>query len=240
MVMKSINSREVAEVAKTRVVIIDEQAFFRAGVRQALSQVADFEIVECDPNHDPLAIIEASLPDITLLGSDLATHSGLELGRIIARNFPNTKVIILSPDPNDEELFEVIRSAAVACLQKNSSADELISTIRRATHGEYPINESVFTRPSVARHVLQQFQDVASLGGNIETIVAPLTKRETQILNYIANGKTNKQIAHVLQISEQTIKNHVSAILRKLNANDRAHAVVLAIRRGLISISGVS
>lgn len=225
-------------MAKTRVIIIDEQAFFRAGVRQALSQVADFEILEGDPNHDPLAMIEANLPDITLLGSDLATHSGLELGRKIARTFPNTRVIILSPDPNDEELFEVIRSAAVACLKKNSSADELVNTIRRASRGEYPINDSVITRPSIARHVLQQFQDVASLGGNIETIVAPLTQRETQILNHIADGKTNKQIAHILQISEQTIKNHVSAILRKLNANDRAHAVVLAIRRGLIAIGG--
>ena len=227
-------------MAKIKVIIIDEQAFFRAGVRQALSQVADFEIVECDPNHDPLGMIEANLPDVTLLGSDLATYSGLELGRKIARNFPNTKVIILSPNPNDEELFEVIRSAAVACLRKNSSADELIGTIRRASRGEYPINDSVITRPSIARHVLHQFQNIASLGGNIETIVAPLTKRETQILNYIANGKTNKQIAHILQISEQTIKNHVSAILRKLNANDRAHAVVLAIRRGLISINEIS
>ena len=223
-------------MAKTKVIIIDEQAFFRAGVRQALSKAADLEVLECDPNHNPLAIIEANLPDITLLGSDLATYSGLELGRKIARNFPNTKVIILSPAPNDEELFEVIRSAAVACLRKNSSADELVDTIRRASRGEYPINDSVITRPSVARHVLQQFQDIASLGGNIETIVAPLTQRETQILSHIAEGKTNKQIARILQISEQTIKNHVSAILRKLNANDRAHAVVLAIRRGLISI----
>jgi len=188
-------------VAKTKVIIIDEQAFFRAGVRQALSQAADFEVLECDPNHDPLAIIEASLPDVTLLGSDLATHSGLELGSRIARNFPNTRVIILSPDPSDEELFEVIRSAAVACLKKNSSADELVNTIRRAIRGEYPINESVITRPSVARHVLQQFQDVASLGGNIETIVASLTHRERQILSYIADGQTNKQIARILEIS---------------------------------------
>ena len=223
-------------MAKTRVMIIDEQAFFRAGVRQALSQQDDLEIVECDPNHDTMAIIEANLPDITLLGSDLATHSGLELGRKIARNFPNTKVIILSPDPNDEELFEVIRSAAVACLKKNSSAVELVETIRRASRGEYPINESVMTRPMVAKHVLNQFQDLASLGSNAETIVALLTRRETQILNYVADGNTNKQIARILNISEQTIKNHVSAILRKLNANDRAHAVVLAIRHGWISI----
>ena len=223
-------------MAKIKVMIIDEQAFFRAGVRQALSQQDDFEILECAPNKDPLRIIEAALPDVVLLGSDLASHSGLELGRKIARNFPNTKVIMLSPDPNDEELFEVIRSSAVACLKKNSPVEELTETIRRASHGEYPINESVTTRPSVARHVLRQFQNMDSLGDNMETIVVPLTYRERQILNYVAEGNTNKQIAHVLNISEQTIKNHVSAILRKLNANDRAHAVVLAIRSGWISI----
>jgi two-component system response regulator DegU len=223
-------------VAKTKVMIIDEQVFFRAGVRQALTQQDDLEVLECDPNHDPLGVIEANLPDVTLLGSDLATHSGLELGRKIARNFPNTRVIILSPDPSDEELFDVIRSAAVACLRKNSSATELVETIRRASRGEYPINESVITRPQVAKHVLRRFQDMASLGDNMDTIVALLTQREKQILNYIAEGNTNKQIAHILKISEQTIKNHVSAILRKLNANDRAHAVVLAIRQGWISI----
>lgn len=221
---------------KTKVMIIDEQAFFRAGVRQALSNQDGIEVKECDPNHDTLGVIEANLPDVVLLGSDLATHSGLELGRRIARNFPNTRVIILSPDPNDEELFEVIRSAAVACLRKNSSAEELIDTIKRASRGEYPINESVMTRPSVARHVLRQFQDMALLGDKMETIVAPLTQREMQILNYIADGNTNKKIARILGISEQTIKNHVSAILRKLNANDRAHAVVLAIRRGWIVV----
>jgi DNA-binding NarL/FixJ family response regulator len=96
------------------------------------------------------------------------------------------------------------------------------------------------TRPVVAKHVLNEFQSLASLGRNMETIVAPLTVRERQILNHIANGNTNKQIARLLSISEQTIKNHVSAILRKLNANDRAHAVVLAIRHGLISAEPVN
>jgi len=223
-------------VAKTKVMIIDEQAYFRAGVCQALSNQEDIEVIECDPKNNALGDIEANLPDVTLLGSDLATYSGLELGRRIARNFPNTRVIILSPDPNDEELFEVIRSAAVACLSKNSSAKELANTIRKASRGEYPINETVMTRPSVAKHVLQQFKDMALLGDKIENVVAPLTQRERQILNYIADGNTNKQIANILKISEQTIKNHVSAILRKLNANDRAHAVVLAIKRGWIII----
>lgn len=223
-------------MAKTKVMIIDEQPFFRAGVRQALEQQGEFEIMECGPNDAPLRLIEESMPEIVLLGSDLTTHSGLELGRNIVRNFPNTRVIILSPDPNDEELFEVIRTAAVACLRKNSDAAELVETIHRASRGEYPINETVITRPSVAKHVLNQFQEMASLG-DMETLVAPLTQRERQILSRIANGNTNKQIARLFNISEQTIKNHVSAILRKLSANDRAHAVVLAIRHGLISVS---
>lgn len=221
---------------KQKVVVIDEQPFFRAGVRQALSSSKNLEIIESDPNDKPLDLIEETLPDVVLLGSDLASHSGLELGRDIARRFPNTKVIMLSPDPNDEELFEVIRSSAVACLKKNTTATDLLNTIERATHGEYPINETVITHPQVAKQVLKQFQDLSTLGGNLESLVTPLTQREREILTFVANGNTNKQIALNLDISEQTIKNHVSAILRKLNANDRAHAVVLALRHGLINV----
>ena len=217
---------------KIKVMIIDEQAFFRAGVRQTLSDQSDLEILECDPTQDVLQLVEANLPDVALLGSDLASLSGIELGRKIAQHFPNTKVIVLSPDPNDEELFEVIKTAAVACLSKRASAEELASTIRRARSGEYPINESLMTRPKVAKQVLNQFRGMAR---TLEGIAAPLTKRETQILTYVAEGNANKEIARILGISEQTIKNHVSAILRKLNVNDRAHAVALALRSGWIS-----
>jgi len=217
---------------KIKVIIIDEQALFRAGVSQALSAQSDLEILECDPTQNPLELIEASLPDVALLGSDLASRSGIELGRKISQYYPNTKVIVLSPDPNDEELFEVIKTAAAGCLSKKANAAELASTIRRAHSGEYPINESLMTRPRVARHVLDQFRGLTK---PMEGVAAPLTKRETEILTYVAEGNSNKEIAHILSISEQTIKNHVSAILRKLNANDRAHAVALALHSGWIS-----
>jgi len=217
---------------KTKVMIIDEQAFFRAGVRQTLAPETDLEILECDPSQNVLELVEATLPDVILLGSDLASLSGIELGRKISQHFPNTRVIVLSPDPNDEELFEVIRTAAVACLSKRASGEELASTIRRARRGEYPINESLLTRPTIARHVLNEFRGLTK---TLEGIAAPLTKRETQILTYIAEGNSNKEVARILSISEQTIKNHVSAILRKLNVNDRAHAVALALQSGWIS-----
>ncbi len=220
---------------KIIVMIVDKQAFFRVGVRQALSQQSDFEILDGDPNNDLLGTIEADSPDALLLDIDFPSLSGLKLGRKIVRRYPNTRLIMLSPNLDNGELFEVIKSGAVAYLDKNTTADELASTIRQACRGEYPINDSLLAKPRVAEHVLRQFQDIVAMGNTMATITAPLTSRETQILTYIADGNSNKQIAHILDISEQTIKNHVSSILRKLNANDRAHAAVLAIRHGWIS-----
>ena len=220
---------------KITVMIIDKQLFFRVGVRQALSQDPDFRILDGDPNDDLLGLIEANSPDVVLLDIDFPSLSGLELCRKIVRHYPGIRVIMLTPNPNDEQLFEVIKTGAVAYLDKNTSGGELAEKVRQAYRGEYPINDSLTARPKVAEHVLRQFQTMVSMGRAMETVAAPLTARERQILSYIAEGNSNKQIAHILQISEQTIKNHVSAILRKLNANDRAHAVVLAIRQGLIS-----
>jgi len=218
------------------IMIIDKQAFFRAGVRQALSQQSDFKILDCAPAQEPLELIETNSPEVVLLDIDFPALSGLELGRKIVRRCPNTRVVMLSPNPNDEELFEAIKTGAVAYLDKNTTTEELVSIIRRACRGEYPINDSLIARPRVAEHVLKQFQDIVSAGKTMEGITAPLTHRETQILSYVAEGNTNKQIAHILEISEQTIKNHVSSILRKLNANDRAHAVALAMRNGWILV----
>jgi DNA-binding NarL/FixJ family response regulator len=223
-------------VDKITVLIIDEQPFFRAGVRKALADQTDFRILDCDPTDDPMGLVTSMYPDVVLLGSDLSNISAIDLGRTITRHYPNTRVIILSPDQNDIELFEAIKSAAVACLKKSVGAEDLGSIIRRAHMGEYPINDSLISRPSVARRVLKHFQDMTSMGRGLENIAAPLTRRERQILDHIAGGNTNNQIATILGISEQTIKSHVSSILRKLNANDRAHAVALAMRNGWIAI----
>ena len=230
---------------KINVMIVDSQPFLRSGIRQALTgeDGSDvMEIVECDPGDDgsnAMAQIAGSSPDIVILDIGYPLLSGLELGKKIVRLFPGSKVVVLSAnhEDDDDELFEVIKMGAVAYLRsKHCSRTELVDTIKRAFAGEYPINSSVNNRPQVAWRVLRQFQDMASLGKNMEDITAPLTTKEVHILTYIAEGNSNKRIANILGISEQTIKNHVSAILRKLNANDRAHAVFLAVRNGWISI----
>jgi DNA-binding NarL/FixJ family response regulator len=217
------------------VIIVDKQSFYRAGMRHALTAQADFNLLDCPPDEKIIPLVETNSPCVVLLDIDYPSLEGLEICRSIVRHFPDTKVVILSPSTDDEQLFEVIKTGAVAYIDKNTDPAELTETIRQAANGRYPINDSLTARPRVAEHVLQQFQSLVSMGTGIEKVTAPLTSRETQILSYIAEGNSNKQIANILDISEQTIKNHVSAILRKLNANDRAHAVVLAIRHGWIS-----
>jgi len=200
------------------------------------------EILECDPGENgsnAMAQIASNSPDVVLMDIGYPFLSGLDLGKRVTRHFPGTRVVILSanPDDDDDELFEVIKIGAVAHLRsKHCAPEELVETIKRASKGEYPINDSVSSSPKVAWRVLRQFQDMASMGATMEDLTAPLTPKEVQILSRIAEGNSNKRIANILGISEQTIKNHVSAILRKLNANDRAHAVFLAIRNGWISV----
>jgi len=223
-------------VSEVVVAIIDRSEFFRAGVRQKLSAQRDLRLMDCGPDQEPLKFINAYSVDVVLLDIDYPISKGLELGRAITRYYPNTRVIMLSSYFNDEELFETIKTGAAAYIDKRTSTELLISAIRRASRGEYPINDSIIARPAIAERVLRQFQEMALMGLVKEKLAAPLTHREIQILSYIANGSTNKQVAHVLGISEQTIKNHVSAILRKLNANDRAHAVALAIRNQWVSV----
>lgn len=220
---------------KIIVCVVDKQALFRIGVRQALSSQCDFEIYDAVPGEDIICFIEACSPEVLLLDIDFPSLNGLEIARRIQVTSPATKIIMLTANPDDRQLFEIVKTGAVAYLEKDTGSLELINIIRKVAGGQYPLNESVISRPDLAARVLKRFQNMhGSLICGADAVVTSLTSRELQILNLIADGCSNKQIATILDRSEQTVKNHVSNILRKLNANDRAHAVVLAIRGGWI------
>ena len=226
---------------KISVVIVDKQSLFRAGVRQALSAKPNIEVVaDCNLEPEAKEVIEAFSPDVVLIDANPPALTGIDFALQISRRFPGLPIVILSPYLDDDQLFQAIKAGAAAYLSKSVDVDELADTIERVHHGEYPVNNSVLARPRVAEKVLRQFQDLSLMGKAMETVAAPLTPREKEILSYIANGQSNKRIAYTLHISEQTIKNHVTSILRKLNANDRTHAVVMAMRYGWISPEEVS
>ena len=222
---------------KIQVIIISQQSLFRQGIEHSLSRVEDMAITgTAEVNEEVLSTIDVLPPDVALVDIDAPADSGLKLARKIRQRLTSVGVVVLTSNTDDAQLFQALKAQAGAYLSKEVSADELIDTIRRVANGEHPINETLTARPKLAEQVLQQFQEL-TWRSEAEGFISPLTPREREILNYIAQGYLNKQIAAELDISEQTIKNHVTSILRKLNANARTEAVVVAIKQGLISIS---
>jgi DNA-binding NarL/FixJ family response regulator len=223
--------------SRIQVFVISQQSLFQQAVENTLMDVADMVIVgTASVSEELLKTIDNLPPDVALLDLDGPSDTGLELAKKIKQRSPNIGVIVLTSNPDDNQLFLALKAQAVAYLSKEVTAEQLIEIIRRVSRGEHPINESLTTRPKVAEHVLQQFQELTSRS-EAEAFISPLTPREIEILEYIAQGFLNKQIAAELGISEQTIKNHVTSILRKLNANARTEAVVVAIKQGLIKIT---
>jgi len=224
------------ERPKIKVLIADQQPLFRQGVRTSLNQVADIEITgEVNSGSELLSAISTLYPDVVLLDIELSHTDGMDLAKGVKQLLPSAAVILLSPHPNDDELFEAIKSRVAGYLKRDVSSNELLATIRRAAAGEHPINDTFLAQPKVAHQVLEQFQNF-SWGKGAESLVSPLTPRETEILTYMAQGYFNKQIAVELSISEQTIKNHITSILRKLDANACTQAVITALKRGFITL----
>jgi DNA-binding NarL/FixJ family response regulator len=215
--------------------VVDNSTIFREGLRQSFARIEDIEVVgDSGINEEALELVMSFPPQVVLLDIGPPLLNGLSLIRQITLRSPAIPVIALTPYDNDENFFQAIKSGTAGYLIKNATADELALAIRRVHQGEYIINEMVLTRPKVAERVLKQFQSLSLMGTALERLTAPVTSRELEVLDYVAHGYSNKQVAYKLGISEQTIKNHMSSILRKLDANDRTQAVVLAIHYGWI------
>ena len=229
------NDRRNQSYERVRIVIVDDHALFRVGIRQILEREPDFEIVaEADDARSALDASFATNPDVILMDLSLPAPGGIETTSRIKRELPSTAIIVLAVSEDEDALFDAIKAGAAAFILKDVNPDDLVTIIRRVVAGEYLINDKVFSKPAVASRVLKEFRELAVYGQEAAPIFAPLSPREVEILDNIAQGMTNKQVAYALSISEQTVKNHMSSILRKLSVNDRTQAVVYAMRQGWI------
>jgi len=225
------------EGVKTRIVIVDGHTLFRRGVRNILELEGDMEVIgEAGNGREAIALVEELTPDVILMDVGLPAPNGIETTQRIKRELPHTGVVVLAANDDEDQLFEAIKAGAAAYVLKDIDPSDLIAIIRRVRSGEYLINDKVFAKPAVASRVLKEFRELAVYGNDAQPIFAPLSPREVEILDNIAQGMTNKQVAYALSISEQTVKNHMSSILRKLSVNDRTQAVVYAMRQGWIKI----
>jgi DNA-binding NarL/FixJ family response regulator len=226
-----------------KLLIVDDHPLFRQGVRAALSAYDDINVVaEAASGEEALQWLEDATPSqepsLVLVDLNLPQMTGLELTRQIRHQYPRIGVVMLSMHESDEAAFNALQAGAAAYRPKDIKPKELAEILRRVSHGEYVINDMVFEDPKVASRLLSQFRniprDVANVPGNDFPLFTPLSEREIEVLERIAGGGSNRDIAEALGISTQTVKNHISSILRKLSLNDRTQAVLFALRRGWI------
>jgi DNA-binding NarL/FixJ family response regulator len=222
---------------KIRVLIAEREALYRRGIEASLQAHDRFEVIaSVDTVEEVYRYSDEKSPDVALLGTNLAEAPGLTLCREMRRRFPVVAIVILAANENDDELFGAIRAGAAAYSGRDISEDMLAQLIERSARGEYVINEQLLSKPYVAARVLDQFRSNTLGDTNLNSEFMPLTDRELEILKRVSDGMTNAEIGYALGISAQTVKNHVTSILRKLAVNDRTQAVVTALRRGWITI----
>jgi len=209
-----------------RVLICDDHPIVRQGVRSVLSNHPDILVVGEAENASTLfAIIDSLKPDVTLVDIRMPGQSGIDVTQRLKRDYPNTKVIILSTYDDDEFLFGALRAGADGYLLKSASQEVLADSIRQVGRGERLLS------PTLVSKVMREFRDLAKDKARGES---GLTDQEVEVLRMIAAGATNKEIAEKLYWSEVTVKRKVQDILEKMGVANRAQAVAEAGKRGLL------
>lgn len=222
---------------RVRVLLADHHPIYRVGTRRILAQAGCSIVAETGDAVETIALAASLTPDVVVCAADLPESSCFELARALRGAPAHPAVILLATVETDDLLFQATRAGIASLLSRQVAAETLLDSVRRASQGEFPIDEQVLGQPSVAERVLKVFGDLNRANGPTGGSGAPLSERELQVLACMARGKSNKEIGRMLAISDQTVKNHISSVLRKLAVNDRTQAVVLAVQRGWIDLS---
>lgn len=224
-----------------RVMIIERDTLYRRGLESAFASAPDrFDVVSVVGTvEDAYHAADETIPDVALVSTTLEGSPGTALATEMRRRYPAINTIIIGASDSDDELFGAIRAGASAYCSRDASVEELFSLVTRSAQGEFVINEQLLSKPSVAARILDQFRSNTTADPRLSSAFMPLTDRELEILGKISEGMTNAEIGTTLGISAQTVKNHVTSILRKLAVNDRTEAVVYALRHGWIKMEQV-
>ena len=209
-----------------RILLVDDHEVVRLGLKSLIERHPGFEVVaEASAAQEAIQKALAQKPDIVLMDIRLVGGSGIEACEQITRELPGTKVIMLTSYAEDEMLFSAIRAGATGYVLKQISSEALITTIEAAARGEAMLDPSLTQRVfTEVRRAIQQ-EEVAAF--------TDLTPQEMQVLASIVEGKTNREIANSLFLSEGTVRNYVSSILSKLGVSNRAEAAAYAVEHHL-------
>jgi DNA-binding NarL/FixJ family response regulator len=215
--------QEVYPLAKIKVYIVDDHPFVREGLKTFLGTQSEIEICgEAGDGETALKQMIQIQPDIAIIDLHLPGMGGIELTRAVKEAGLFTQVIILSSFCEDDEVIAALEAGALSYLMKDSAPQKLIEAIIAAKSGESLLH------PRIAKKLIQK------MNRQKESLIEPLTVKEKEVLAKLVKGKSNKEIAYELEISDTTVKTHVSSILHKLGVNDRTQAVIKAIELKLV------
>ena len=231
---------------KSRVVLADDHQLLRQALRRALED-ADFDIVgEAGDGEEAIRCVAATMPDLIVIDVTMPVLDGVQATKRIHDRWPNIAIIVLTMHAEEALKNKAIENGAVAFLTKDSTMHELVATVNAVAHGE-------MMSAGIAQQIAREFQPLVAVAARVSDdwqtplqaqqhaltpapVVSPLTAREEEILQLIADGRSTTDVARELFISAKTVKNHLASIYAKLDARDRTQAVISAVRIGIVHL----
>ena len=211
-----------------KVILVDDHAIWRGGVAAMLEE-SEFRVVgEAGNGKEALVIAAETTPQVILLDIRMAGGDGLEALTALKEQHPDVAIIMLTTYDNPTYMVRAVAGGAAGYLFKTVTREELLSALRSVVHGEMLLKREELSRA---------LRSVGEQTAHFTDLVSPLSPREEEVIGYVAEGLSNKEIASLLFISDGTVKSHVEHILGKLGVSDRVQAAVWAMRHGLVSIS---
>lgn len=216
-----------------RILLVDDHVLFRKGIASLLANRKDVTVVaEANDGLEAIRIARETLPDVILLDVNMPGQDGIETAKILKQEMPHIHIVMLTVSDDDTNLFEAIKNGAQGYLLKNLEPHELYKMLDKVRHGEAAISGAM------AMKILREFSQPPSRQAEQSGAkVDELTQREIEVLEQVVTGASNKEIAEILHITENTVKIHLRNILEKLQVQNRIQAAVQAVRKGLIDES---
>ncbi|MDX5980155.1 response regulator transcription factor [Exiguobacterium profundum] len=229
------------EMTQTRIAIVDDHELFREGLKRIFDLEDEFKVVaEGRTGREAIRIAGEQKPEILIMDINMPDMNGIEATKQLSLLSPETRVLILSIHDDESYITHALEAGASGFLLKEVASTELISAVRAVA------KDGAYLHPKVTTNVLKEYRRLLQFKGEqagrgVESrtddpVYQLLSRREVEVLHLLADGRSNRDISDMLFISEKTVKNHVSSVLRKMDVNDRTQAVVDAIRRGWVEI----
>lgn len=221
-----------------RVMLVDDQRLFRLGARDTLAEQSDIEIAGDTENcDDAVDRVTEQNPDVVVLGE---LSGGWDVfSAALRQKLPQTGLVVLLDRISEEDLFYALKAGACACRPRTITPEILVDVVRQAARGECVIHMSDVTSTGPSRRIMAQAGMEPEKQTQESAVTCPLSDREMEILAGVAEGCSNKEIGRRCGISDQTVKNHLTAVLRKLTVTDRTEAVVIALRNRWLKLEQI-